>query len=78
MRYIRVNDYDYVLIGDSASADEILYSWLWMKKKPKSPKDRAGWQVIRLSANGTGVVVAPHKSPVGYADFEIIEVGDNA
>ena len=75
MRYVRVNDHDYVLVDNTASARVILLAWLFQKRKQV---DWAPWQVLLLNANGTATVLAPDDIPSGYADFEIIEVSDNA
>ena len=78
MRYVRVNDRDYVKVRDDAPASRIIAEWLRGRRNPFSASDVAGWQILRLNANGTATVLAHHEVPAGYADFNLIEIGDNA
>ena len=78
MRYVRINDHDYVLVRNDATTQRIILAWLFMKHKQTTDVEIARWQLLRLNANGTASVLGEHDTPEGCADFDIIEIGDAA
>ena len=78
MRYVRINDRDYVLVRNDATAQRIIRAWLFTKYKPTTDAEVARWQLLRLNANGTASILGADDRPESYADFDIIEIGDAA
>ena len=78
MRYVHINDRDFVKVDNATTAIHIVQEWLRVIRKPSTIHDAAMWQLLRLDANGTATIMAAHDIPEGYADFDIIEIGDNA
>ena len=78
MRYVRVNDNDYVLVPNKKTAGGIVREWLRVKRMPADRANARRWQILRLNANGTATVLAHDDVPRRYTDFDIIEIGDNA
>ena len=79
MRYVRVNDRDYVKVENNATVARIIEAWLHQKHgKPYTMHTSREWRLLRLNANGTSSGLLLHEIPVNYADFDIIESGDNA
>ena len=78
MRYVCINDRDYIMVENHQTAFNIIQEWLRVKGKPFSIEETRRWQLLRHNANGTLRVLGNEDVPEYCADFNIIEIGDNA